>query len=296
MKVEVKKLDKLKRVISIEVDEEALKKDQERLYNQLGKTIKVPGFRMGSAPLEVLKKHRRSYLREKFLEWAIPAYYAQVLKEQNIEPVSVPRIFDVELTDKKLVFFAELEVKPQLTLQDSDYKQIKIKTEKIEVREAEWEKWLESVKAAVHSQTGKDFSLDDLAKWVGYATVDELKEAIFIDLKSVKQKQRRHNIEKQIVETLLKKIRCDVPSKILADHYQKLIEQEIYALKLKGVSQEDIDKYRKDLEEKIKPLAKDQVQLYYILKAIAEREQLTVEDQAVYETVVSYLLSCAEFV
>ena len=75
-----------------------------------------------------------------------------------------------------------------------------------------------------------------------------------------------------------------------------MIEQEIYALKLKGVSQEDIDKYRKDLEEKIKPLAKDQVQLYYILKAIAEREQLTVEDQAVYETVVSYLLSCAEFV
>lgn len=295
MRVEIKKLDKLKRVIKIDIDEQTLNKDRKHIYQQLGKTLKVPGFRIGSAPLDILEKHYGKLLRERFLKWALPSYYEKALREYNLDVVTLPRIFDVEFTDKKLVFSAELEVKPEVELDGSKYKGIKIRYEAVDVTENEWQKWRENLKNVVKKSTGKEYTELELAKWMGYPTLEALKDAVTIELKSIKLKQRRQKIERQIMETLLKKIKIEVPQKIVEEHHSKLVNQEIYTLRLKGVSEEDLKKYKSDLEEKLRPLAKEQVKFYYIVNAIAKKENLEVDNSNLYETVIAYILMFAEF-
>lgn len=295
MKVEIKKLDRLKRVIRVDVDEQTLNKDKAHIYQHLGKTLKVPGFRAGTAPLDILEKHHGKLLKEKFLEWALGEYYNRALKEHSITPVTVPRIFDVEFSEKKLSFSAELEIQPWIDLDGSEYKGIKIKTETVEVTENEWQRWWENFKSMVKNFTGKDFSELELAKWAGYPTLEALKDAAKVELKSIKLKQRRERIERHLKEVLLKRIKVEVPRKIVEETHQNLINQRIYTLRLQGISEQDLKKHREELEEKLKPLAEEQVKLYYILNAIAEKENLKVDNQNLYQTVMPYILTFAEF-
>ncbi|RKY43770.1 MAG: hypothetical protein DRP81_06480 [Candidatus Omnitrophota bacterium] len=296
MKVEVKKLDNLKRVIRVQVEGEDFKKDKSQLYRSLAKDLKVPGFRAGIAPLEILEKYHGKLLREEFIKWAIPNYYEKAVKEANISPVVLPRIYDVELTDKKFAFSAELEVKPQVSLEESIYKGIKVKDKPVDVKEQEWKKLVENLKEEVKRFTKKDFSDSEIAKWSGYPNYEVFQEALICEIKGVKLRQRRLDIESQIVNTLLKRVKITVPKRAVEEHRNKLLEEEIYKLKVKGISEEDIRKYKKDLEEKLTYQAQEQMKLYYILEAIAIKENLDVTPNNLYEVVMGYILSLTEFI
>ncbi|HDN86385.1 MAG: hypothetical protein DRP68_05335 [Candidatus Omnitrophota bacterium] len=296
MKVEVKKLDNLKRVIRVQVEGEDFKKDKSQLYRSLAKDLKVPGFRAGIAPLEILEKYHGKLLREEFIKWAIPNYYEKAVKEANISPVVLPRIYDVELTDKKFAFSAELEVKPQVSLEESIYKGIKVKDKPVDVKEQEWKKLVENLKEQVKRFTKKDFSDSEIAKWSGYPNYEVFQEALICEIKGVKLRQRRLDIESQIVNTLLKRVKITVPKRAAEEHRNKLLEEEIYKLKVKGISEEDIRKYKKDLEEKLTYQAQEQMKLYYILEAIAIKENLDVTPNNLYEVVMGYILSLTEFI
>src|SRR4030043_1093606 len=97
MKVESKKLDKLKYRIQIEVRGEEFLKEKDEFYRSNSKNFKVPGFRPGSAPLEVLEKHHGKMLKEEFLKQALPLFYHKALEQQGIAAASLPTISDVEI-------------------------------------------------------------------------------------------------------------------------------------------------------------------------------------------------------
>lgn len=295
MTVTVKKLDKLKRILTIAVEGEELKKEKVRLCQTLGRKLKVPGFREGTAPLHVLEKHHGSLLRDEFAKWAIPFYYEKALSDNAFIPVSTPRIFDVEDTLNKLIFSAEIELKPEIALGESMYKGIKLKDKKAEVNDAEWNKLWENVKENVKKCIEKEYTAEGVAKWSGYPSVEDFRQAALIELKSVKLRQRRQDIDSQVVNALLKNVKIEVPPRLVQEHLEKILNQEIFNLKVKGVSEEDIEKNKRDLEEKLKPLAKDQVKLYYILEAIAKKENIKIDSNTLYERVLGYLLSAAEY-
>ncbi|MCK4809409.1 MAG: hypothetical protein KAS99_00525 [Candidatus Omnitrophica bacterium] len=296
MKVEVKKLDELKRIIKIEVSGEVLKNDKMQLYRSLGKDLKVPGFRPGLAPPEILERHHSKVLKEEFLKWAMSHYYEDAVKNSGLSPVALSRIFDVDFTDKKLIFSAELEIKPQVFLEESIYKGIKVKDKKVEVKDGEWEKIWENLQENVKKVNPRELSDREIVKWAGYPDKDAFKEAISIEIKDVKLKDRSQDIKIQVVDHLLKKVKLNVPQKVAENHLDKLVNQEIHNLRSRGVSEEDITKYRKDLEEKLKPQVKNQIKIYYILEAISEKENLKVDPNNLYEVVIGYILSFAEFV
>ena len=75
MEVAVKKMDKLKRVININIGDEEFKEEKMKLYRSSGKKLNVPGFREGTAPVDILEKHHGAVLKDEFLKWAIPFYY-----------------------------------------------------------------------------------------------------------------------------------------------------------------------------------------------------------------------------
>lgn len=295
MQTELKKIDKLKRKIRIEIGADVLSKDKENIYKEVAKKLKVPGFRPGTAPVSVLEKHHGDLLKEELLKRIIPVYYGKALDENKLQPAGYPQISEVELTNEKLSFWAEFEIKPETEVKDDDYKNLKIKDEKIKVEAIEIEKIITQLKESVKKFVKTDYSDDMLAKWSGYPNVDILKEAMKTEIFIGKLRQRRVNIENFLAEELLRRIKVDVPDILAKEQHDKLFEQELHNLKTRGLKEEDINKYSDEMKEKLKPLAEKQVKLFYILEAIAKKESLEVDQGNIFEVVLGFILSCAEY-
>lgn len=96
------------------------------VLGHLTKTVRVPGFRAGKAPLAMVEKHaNQQALIDEFLEHAFNKLYGRALDEQKLRPVVQPK---VEL--KKFVPYSELEFEVQVEMVGdiklSDYKKIKL--------------------------------------------------------------------------------------------------------------------------------------------------------------------------
>ena len=88
MKVDISKIANLKRKIKVEVSGKDFLTKKEELYKEFAKKLKVPGFRPGAAPSEVIEKHHGKFLKEEFLQKALPEFYTQALTEAKLFPVS----------------------------------------------------------------------------------------------------------------------------------------------------------------------------------------------------------------
>ncbi len=295
MKTEVKKLDRLKRVLRIEVEEENVARDKNEIYKKLSRDLKVPGFRTGTAPLEIVEKHYKKFLEEEFLKHAIPDYYSRALKENGLTPVGLPKIYDVVFSNKGLSFSAEFEVKPQLEVKDEDYKNIKIKNRKIKVEEIEVEKLITQLKENVKKIVKKDYTDDDLAKWAGYPSKDSLREAIRAEIFVNKIRAQRNEIENTIAEELIKRVKVEIPHSLLKEQEEHLLRQEMVNLQRQGVEEKDIKKYEDDIRKKISKIAEKQIKLYYIFEAIARKESLEVNERNLSEAVMGFVLSRANY-
>jgi FKBP-type peptidyl-prolyl cis-trans isomerase (trigger factor) len=294
MKVETKKLDKVKRVIKVDIRGEEFLKERNAVYEEIGKTLKVPGFRPGSAPLDILEKHHADHLRQAFLEKVLPVYYRRAIEEEKLAPAGLPRVYDVIIDKESLAFCAEFEVKPEVDLKENDYKGIKIKDRKVEVKEEEIEKVLTNLKEGIKKLIDKDLADEELAKWAGYPTVLFFREAIKTEIFAEKLRDRRRKIDAHISQELLRNIKFDIPAGEVDRHHKELVDREIYNLRLKGVSEEDMEKYKKDVEEKLRPFAEDEVKLFYILEAIARKENLKI-DNNLGEVVLGFILNAAQY-
>jgi FKBP-type peptidyl-prolyl cis-trans isomerase (trigger factor) len=295
MKTDVKKIDKLKRVLRIAVSKEILERDKKTVYKKISKDLKIPGFRPGAAPLEVAEKLCRAEFREEFLKRIIPSYYAQALQDNKLEPVATPRIYDVDFGEENLVFSAEFEVKPQIDLKESDYKNLNVKYKAVKIEEIEIEKLITQLKENVKKIIKKDYSDEDLTKWAGYPSVVAFKEAMRAEVTVNKLRTKRAEIENTLTEELIKRIDIDVPRVLIEEQHRKLVEQEVYNLRLRGIDDKDINKYEDEIKKKVKPVAEKQVKLYYILEAVARKESLEVDSRNLFDAVMGYILSCARY-
>jgi FKBP-type peptidyl-prolyl cis-trans isomerase (trigger factor) len=294
MKVEIEKKDKLKRVIKIEASGEEFVSERNAAYLEIGKNLKVSGFRPGSAPLEVLEKHHAKILQEEFFKKILPFYYEKAVKENNLSPAGLPRIYDVEINSKSIRFSAEFDVKPELEIKESDYKGIAIKDKKVEVNEQEIEKILSHMKEGIKKFTNRDLNDEELAKWAGYAKTSDFREAIKSQIYIEKLQERRKSINGQLTRHLLKNIKVDLPREEVERCHKELIEREIYNLRLRDIPEDDIEKYKKDIEGKLRPLAEDELRLFYILEAISHKESIKAENN-LGEVILGFLLSLARY-
>ena len=79
------------------------------------------------------------------------------------------------------------------------------------------------------------------------------------------------------------------------EHYHKhLLERQIYNLRLQGASEEDLEKYKEDLSQKLKPLAENEIKLSYILEAVRRKEGIKAEASS-NEAVLGFILSQAVY-
>src|SRR4051812_48233308 len=83
--------NRLKLIIA--ADQELLDTVRNQVLRKLKQDMKVPGFRQGKVPLEIVEKTAdQQVLQSEFLDTALNRLYAQVIMEQNIRPVASPQV------------------------------------------------------------------------------------------------------------------------------------------------------------------------------------------------------------
>ena len=122
-------------VIEFSVSKEVYAKAELEAYKKNVKSINVPGFRKGKAPMHVIKTF---YGKEVFFEDAInaciPEAFEEAIKEAGLDIVGNPK-FDLVSMDGDIVLKAEGFVKPEVSI--DGYKGIEVEKKVVEITEDE---------------------------------------------------------------------------------------------------------------------------------------------------------------
>ena len=118
MKAVVEPLEGNKVKLSIEVEEQEFERDIDAAFRKIAREVRVPGFRPGKAPRRILEaRFGKETGRAEALRDALPTYYSQALRDNEVDAVAPP---DIDITAGQesgpVSFDAVVEVRPQIHL------------------------------------------------------------------------------------------------------------------------------------------------------------------------------------
>ena len=289
MKVEAKKLDASKVQLDIEVPQETVKKKFEEVYEKVGKEARIPGFRPGKAPKDILEKHHGRLIQDEVIKGLIPEAYRGSIEREKIDVVEMPEISQVKLESNILSFRAVVEVKPQIEIKD--YKNIKLKYKKIAVGPQEMDKSLDSFK-----ESHKISALDDkFAKGLGYKTLADMRASIERRLLTQKEDELRRQLQEDLLKQILDKARFRVPPSLIAQRLEELVKDAKVQLAIRQVPREQIASHDDKLRKELLPEAETQVKTFLVLEEIAKKENITDAEHLTQRT-IEFLLSEANWI
>ncbi len=115
--------DGLKRAYTVVVPAADIESRRATKLAELGRTLRLPGFRPGKVPLPVVRQRYGTAVTAEVLEESVSEATRQVLTERGLRPALQPKVDVVGLdtntgTTKDLEFNVELELLPDITLPD----------------------------------------------------------------------------------------------------------------------------------------------------------------------------------
>ena len=133
VKVEIKKQKENEVKLKIETDKLKVNSKLDKVYNNVSYQVKIPGFRKGRIPKNILNLHlSKEYFYEKTAEELIPDCYLEAVKKIDIQPINQPEIKIIQIEeDKPLIFEATVQVRPDVKLGSFD--KISIQKEDVKV-------------------------------------------------------------------------------------------------------------------------------------------------------------------
>ena len=178
MKSDVKKLNSTKCVISVEVPREKLKEQEKEVFKSLNSQLSVSGFRKGKAPFDVFVAQHRERFENELVRKCIPVFYDEAMRKHGLTAIDYPSVKDVRLRKDSLVFSAEVEIKPQIKIDDTIYKKIPVKYPDDEIKAKEVDRAIENLIKVVGDMTKKKYTPLEFAKFSGYTTEEKLRLAL----------------------------------------------------------------------------------------------------------------------
>ncbi len=274
MKVEVKKVDALKRELKFEISRDRVTKAMDEVYGEISKHAKIKGFRPGKVPRHILVSSHGKIAQEETIKKLIPEAYREGIVQNGINPIDMPEISDVALKDGALSFTATLDIRPEVKL--GNYKGIKVTRRSNEVTEEDINKTLEFFKKG---QGDKEVTIDDaFAKGMGFPSLEEFKKALTRQLEYDKDRQNRMDVENQIVEDLVKNAKLIVPQSLHKRQMERRLQDTLSRLKSQGMSPEEITKKTDEIRKQLEEVVERDIKVYLILEEIAIQEKVQVED------------------
>ena len=120
MKTDVEELSPTRVRLSIEVPFDELKPSLDKAYREVGRQVRIPGFRPGRVPPPVIDRRvGRGVVLNQAVNDALPDLYAKAVAEGDIYALGQPEVQITGLDDgKELTFTVEVDVRPKFELPD----------------------------------------------------------------------------------------------------------------------------------------------------------------------------------
>ncbi|MFH1654942.1 MAG: trigger factor [Pseudomonadota bacterium] len=375
MKVSCEDLSPVKRSVSVEVPFSVVEKSLNKVYEKLQKEIKVPGFRPGKVPLQLIKKRVGDDIGADVAEQVVRDTFPKVAVDNNLAPLSEPQFEPGEYKEgKPFSYKVVFEVYPKV--EALGYEGLKLEKEKVEVTDEEVTRELDilrsrmaelaSVEDAVIDEgmvalvdftgnveggdgsklEGKDSMLDfsdgnlipafakqvkgmkvgearevtidypkdyydknlaaksgtltvtvkdikkknvpelnaDFAKSLGsFEDVESLKKDMKERIASVKENVQKESLTRQILEQLIAKFKLEIPEVLVREELSNIFAAFVKRLASEGKKFENSGIKIEDFVLKHEADARQRVASYMILKAVAEKENVTVDDNSIEE-------------
>lgn len=124
MKIEKQLLDDHQMELTVEVEAELMEANKRRAARQIAKRGKIPGFRPGKAPYDVIARYYgEATIMEQAMDLLVDDIYPKILDQAEIKPAAAGSLEKVEeLEPPKLVFRVPLA--PEIDL--GDYRSIRL--------------------------------------------------------------------------------------------------------------------------------------------------------------------------
>ena len=92
MRTNLEDITSVKKKISVEIESEEVDRKFNKVYKELGKQVKIPGFRQGKVPRKILERHIGSQVTEDVAKDLINETLPGALEEVKTFPLSVPTL------------------------------------------------------------------------------------------------------------------------------------------------------------------------------------------------------------
>jgi trigger factor len=109
-----------KKQLKVEVPAPAVEAETQRVVREYGQKVKLPGFRKGKVPSELVRRRFASQIEQEVKERLLPRYWKQAQAESAIEPLLPPEVEEVAdlQPGEPLTFVATVETRPPIELRN----------------------------------------------------------------------------------------------------------------------------------------------------------------------------------
>ena len=109
------------RHLRISISASTVSEARERAATRVAKQVRVPGFRPGKAPANIVRKQYADAIKQDALDGLMREAYQRVIETEQLDPVPQPHAHDVSFEDDQpLTFELHCEVRPVVELPQLD--------------------------------------------------------------------------------------------------------------------------------------------------------------------------------
>jgi trigger factor len=184
VKTDIEELSPTRVRLTVEVPFDELKPSLDHAYREVGRQVRIPGFRPGHVPRQVLDQRvGRGAVLEHAVNEAMPELYLKAVREAKVPALGQPNVEITRLDDgAEMAFTAEVDVRPSFDI--PDFQQVQVVVDDAEVGPDQVEEYLlalrerfGSLRAAGRPAQRGDFVSIDLSTLVDGELVEDAQGA-----------------------------------------------------------------------------------------------------------------------
>src|SRR2546421_2601783 len=144
-------LSPVKKSVEVEIPADLISSESRRVADEFGRQAKIPGFRPGKVPAQVVRTRFAKEIQEEVMSRLLPRTFQEAIADRGLEPVGDPHLqhIDAFVEGAPLKYKAEFEVKPPIEL--GQYRGLSIEEPAVEVTEHDVENMIERLREQASS-------------------------------------------------------------------------------------------------------------------------------------------------
>lgn len=286
MNYQINKIKSYEMNLIVTLDQKDLDHHLNEAKKHLANNLKIEGFRLGKAPLEITKDRldKEEVLNTAF-NFAFKQSFGDILIKEKIDLIDAGKFEVKENSPIRMTYSVSLTVFPEFKL--ADYKNIRVKKNEVFVSEEEIGKTLEFIR---NSKKQNGVLLPELtnefAKSLGqFRDLKQLNESVGEGLKEEKEIKESQRIQAFVLDKIAEATKIEVPPSLIDRQLDQMIldlDADLHRDGMElGLFLAKINKTQEELRNEWKPKAELLVKKALIMKKISKIEGIKIDPEEV---------------